>query len=450
MHPIRLIRTSSFRLTLLYAGLFIASVLVLFAMTYWFATQHAAQDEINEIGAEFVSIQDEAAVAGDNRLPMIIEDHLRRRADVRPVYLLENAAGDKLAGNIDAMPQKLGPMVLDLMLGGEFHEVRAHGYSLPGAGYLLIGQDTPVLREMEELIFRTFGFGIAITLLLAVLGGVIVSNSMLRRVEAVSRTAQAIVGHDLSQRVPMRGTDDEFDHLAASVNGMLGRIEDLMRSIRQVSNDIAHDLRTPLTRLRQKLEHARRRATTVEELQDALDGSIAQMDAILETFGALLRIAQIEAGGRAAPVAAIDVSKLLAGIVEDFSPVAEDQGQSLVATIDAGLTVCGDPELLTQMIINLVDNAIRHSPKGARITVQAKLTGEKLELAVADTGPGIPPHERENVLRPFYRLDASRTTEGSGLGLSLVAAIVKRHHATLSLADNQPGLRVAVVFKGAA
>jgi signal transduction histidine kinase len=265
----------------------------------------------------------------------------------------------------------------------------------------------------------------------------------------VSRTTHAIVEGDLSNRVPLRGSGDEFDELAGGVNAMLDRIEDLMRSMRQVSNDIAHDLRTPLTRLRQRLEHAHRR-NDPEELHDALSNSIEQVDSILETFSALLRIAQIEAGGLASPPAPVNVSRLLAGIVDDFAPAAEDHGQRIVAKIDSGLTLSADRELLTQMVVNLVDNAIRHSPPGTEISIQAKQLEESFELAVADNGPGIPAHERENVLRPFYRLEASRTTEGSGLGLSLVAAIAKRHHAKLSLIDNAPGLRVAVLFPLAA
>lgn len=446
----RLFRTSSFRLTLLYVGLFTVSALILFGVTYWFATDYAAQDEINEIGVEFAAIQDEAGLAGNERLPLIIENHLRQRRDVRAVYLLEDAQGRKIAGNINAMPPKLGPTMLALVLDGQPLEVRAYGYRLDNGYYLLVGQDTAVLREMKAVIARAYGVGLLITLALAVAGGAIISTTVLKRVESVGRTARAIVGGDLSQRVPVRGTEDEFDDLAGSVNAMLDRIEDLMRSMRQVSNDIAHDLRTPLTRLRQRLEHARRRAHSVEELHEALGLSIAQVDSILETFGALLRIAQIEAGGRTMPKSQIDVSKLLAGIVEDFAPAAEDHGQTLVAEIGPGLSVSGDRELLTQMVANLLDNAIRHSPTGARIWVQAKAAGGNLELAVADTGPGIPPQERENVLRPFYRLEASRTTDGSGLGLSLVAAIAKRHHATLSLADNEPGLRVALLFPAAA
>jgi signal transduction histidine kinase len=437
-------------LALLYAGLLTASVLVLFGVTYWFATNYATQDEDNEIGVEFASIQDEAQLSGQARLPAIIDNHLRLRKDVQAIYLLQDGDGHKIIGNVPAMSPVVGSATLRLRVDDRPRQVRARGYNLADGDYLLIGQDTRTLRDMKALIVRAFGVGLLVTLLLALLGGVIVSTTMLKRIDAVSRTARAIVGGDMSQRVPVRGTDDEFDELAASVNAMLNRIEDLMRSMRQVSNDVAHDLRTPLTRLRQRLEHARRRAQTTEELHEALAHSIAQVDSILETFGALLRIAQIEAGGRASEKSAINVSRLLAGIVDDFAPAAEDQGQSLVAEIDKDLSITGDPELLTQMVVNLVDNAIRHSPPGARICIEAKTVGESLELAVVDNGPGIPPRERENVLRPFYRLEASRTTEGSGLGLSLVAAIAKRHDAKLSLGDNSPGLRVAVLFPAAA
>lgn len=447
---IRLFRTSSFRLALLYAGLLTASVLVLFGVTYWFATNYATQDEDNEIGVEFASIQDEAQLSGQARLPAIIDNHLRLRKDVRAIYLLQDSAGQKIIGNVPAMEPVIGTATLRMRVDGQSRQVRARGYRLANGDYLLIGQDTRTLRDMKALIVRAFGVGFLVTLLLALLGGVIVSTTMLKRIDAVSRTARAIVEGDMSQRVPVRGTDDEFDELAASVNAMLNRIDDLMRSMRQVSNDVAHDLRTPLTRLRQRLEHARRRAQTTEELHEALGHSIAQVDSILETFGALLRIAQIEAGGRASEKSAINVSRLLTAIVDDFAPAAEDQGQTLVAEIDKDLSISGDPELLTQMVVNLVDNAIRHSPPGARICIEAKAVGDSLELAVVDNGPGIPPRERENVLRPFYRLEASRTTEGSGLGLSLVAAIAKRHDAKLSLGDNSPGLRVAVLFPAAA
>lgn len=446
----KLFHSSSFRLALFYAAMLTASVLILFGVTYWFARDYAARDENNEIDVESASILDEAGSDGIARLPAIIDAHMRLRKDVRGVYLLQDARGQKITGNIPAMAPILGPTTLERPIDGQVLQIRAHGYRLQNGDYLLVGQDTATLRQMNALILRTFAVEIVITLILAGVGTAIVGMTVLNRVDTVNRTARAIMAGDLSQRVPVRGTQDEFDELAAGMNAMLDRIEDLMRSMRQVSNDIAHDLRTPLTRLRQRLEHATRHGHTAAELHDVLTHSIRQVDSILETFGALLRIAQIEAGGRVSGKRIIDVSTLLSGIVEDFSPAAEDRGLKLDSNVGSGLKVSADPELLTQMVANLVDNAIRYCPPGSRICVQANAVGDGLELAVCDTGPGIPPQEREKVLRPFYRLESSRTTEGSGLGLSLVAAIAKRHEARLSLGDNEPGLKVSVLFPMAA
>ena len=427
-----------------------ASVLILFGVTYWFARDYAARDENNEINVEYASIVDEARSAGMDKLPAIVDSHMRLRNDVRGVYLLQDAKGQKIVGNVSAMTPVLGPTTLDLLMDGQMLQVRADGYRLQNGDYLLVGQDTATLRQMNALILRTFAVEIVITLILAALGTAIVSMTVLKRVDTVNRTARAIMAGELSQRVPVRGTQDEFDELAEAMNAMLDRIEDLMRSMRQVSNDIAHDLRTPLTRLRQRLEHATRRDKTVAELHEVLAHAIQQVDSILETFGALLRIAQIEAGAPVAGKTVVDASKLVTAIVEDFSPAAEDRGLQLEADVGKNLKLSGDPELLTQMVVNLVENAIRYCPPGARIRVQANPVGDQVELAVCDTGQGIPPQERENVLRPFYRLESSRTTEGSGLGLSLVAAIAKRHEAKLSLGDNEPGLRVSVLFPMAA
>jgi len=421
----------------------------IFSLATWFAVKHATTDELNEISSEYVSISDEAKMRGFGQLPEILSDHARQRSALNPVYLLERPDGAKVAGNIGQLPPRLGAQRIPMNIAGSKAEIRAHGYTLKNGDYLLIGQQTPVLREMETLIFRTFGYGLALTLVLALIGGAVISTRLLGRVEAVSRTAQSIVGHNLSKRVPVSGTNDEFDHLAASINDMLDRIEGLMQNVRQVSNDIAHDLRTPLTRLRYALEEARDNAASTDEFRQAVTGSMAQLDSILETFSALLRIAQIETGDPKAAPSTVDLSALLNMIVEDFTPAVHDSGKSLSADIQPGLSTQGDAELLAQMVINLIDNALRHSSSGARIMIEANYRGEQIELSVADNGVGIPMCEREKVLQPFYRLDASRSTPGHGLGLSLVAAIAKWHRAKLELSDNRPGLRVAVEFTAA-
>jgi signal transduction histidine kinase len=421
-------------------------VVALFAVIYWSAIAYADQDETDEIKVEFHAIVDEAGLAGYSKLPLIIGDHLRQREGTRVAYLLEDASGNKIAGNVDPLPPSEGAVTIQPRLNGKLAKVRAYFFRMPNGDYLLIGEASSTLREMKASITRAFGVSAITTILLGLIGGAMMSSSILRRVEVVSRTSRAIVAGNLSQRVPVRGSDDEFDHLAGSVNAMLDRIEDLMRTMRRVSNDVAHDLRTPLTRLRQRLELARARDHTVGELQEVLDDAIKNVDAILDTFSALLRIAQIEAGQGIRRASAVDLTALLQSIVADFTPAAEDRGQKLIGDIDPGLIVVGDRELLAQMAVNLLENAIRHVPEGAEIWCRAGNDPDGVAITVADSGPGIPPEERENVLRPFYRLESSRTTPGSGLGFSLVSVIVKHHAAQLFLEDNEPGLKVRVVF----
>jgi signal transduction histidine kinase len=426
--------------------MFSVSVILLFGVIYWSALDYAAQDEADENNVEFHAIVDEAELAGYAQLPRILENHLQQRAGTPAAYLLEDPQFQKLAGNIDAMPVRDGAFSIKPIFDGATRRLSAHFYRMPDGNFLLIGQDSPPLKAMKALVARAFGISAAATLILALVGGGIVSTSVLGRVEAVARTSREIVAGNLSQRVPIRGSDDEFDHLATSVNAMLDRIEDLMRNMRQVSNDIAHDLRTPLTRLRQRLEQARRHNHSVEQMQDTLGASIGQVDSILETFNALLRIAQIEAGQGSDAHAVFDLSETLERIVEDFAPAAEDRGQTLTARFSRGLLVNGDRELIVQMVVNLLENAMRHSPAGAVVGLIAGGGDMEVEISVTDNGPGIPAEEREKVLRPFYRLESSRTTDGSGLGLSLVSAVAKRHNASLTLSNNTPGLRVTVRF----
>jgi signal transduction histidine kinase len=274
----------------------------------------------------------------------------------------------------------------------------------------------------------------------------LMSAGLLRRVEVIRRTAQEIMAGNLSRRVPTRGAGDDFDQLSSSLNDMLDRIHMLMEGLRQVSNDIAHDLRTPLTRLRQRLEVARLKAKTVEEYEKVVESAIGDTDQILHTFGAMLRIAQIEAGTARSRFIDVDLSAVLRAIVELYAAFAEDHQQDMASSIADGVVIRGDRELLTQMLVNLVENALRHSPPGTKIDVRLERVAGSALCIVADNGPGIPSEEHDKVFRRFYRLDASRATPGSGLGLSLVAAIADLHRITLNLTDNGPGLRVTLRF----
>jgi signal transduction histidine kinase len=293
---------------------------------------------------------------------------------------------------------------------------------------------------------------LSVTFVLALSGGAFMSVNVLRRVDAIGRASRDIMAGDLDRRIPTNGSNDEFDQLSAGLNAMLDRIQSLMAGLQQVSTDIAHDLRTPLTRMRQRLELAIRRAADPADLRGALDQSIADIDSILATFSALLRIAQVQAGTRRAGFARVDLTEVLRRVVEAYQPVAEERGQSLLNDTDddidrEGADISGDRDLLTQLAANLVENAIRHAPAGACIRVQVALAGGQPALVVADNGPGIPADQRDTVRARFYRLESSRTTPGSGLGLAMVTAIAALHEAHLVLEDNDPGLRAAVRFK---
>lgn len=450
----RVLRTATFRLALLYAVLFGVSAVVLFATVYWSMTGYATQQIRVAVEVEVASLVDNARNKGIEHLAQIIEERLSGPERRSSYYLLLDATGQQIAGNIPTVAptagwREFGAAESD---GGdegkedEDHTILGFGLPLPQGGFLLVGHDTEPLRELRELIIRAFAWAGGVTVGLALFGGATLSLGFLRRIEAFNRTSGRIIEGDLTERVPMRGSDDEFDRLARNINRMLDRIQELMEGLRQVSSDIAHDLRTPLAHLRQGIETARRKATSVAEYEEAFDQAITETDGILATFGALLRIAQIEAGTRRAGFATVDLSAVFDTIVETYTAVAEDHGQTLSGRIAPGVTIRGDRELLTQLLANLIDNAIRHTPAGTMIEVSLDVEQYHPAGVVADTGPGVPADAREKVFRRFYRLDRSRTTTGSGLGLSLVAAVAELHGIAITLADNAPGLRVALDF----
>jgi signal transduction histidine kinase len=444
----RPLRTSSFRLTVLYAAMFSVSGLVVFVIVAWLVGSFMAEQLDVTVANELAEVQADAGGQDTHVLKRVITGLTVNSPGI--YYLLQAPDGEVIAGNMTAIDPKPGLRSLEWMhqaperrsIGG----IRGRGIVLPDGAYLFVGISDYQLGEVRQVILRTSLLGLGVTVVLAVAGGLATSYGVLRRVEVVSRASRAIMAGDLAQRMTLRGTDDEFDHLSSSLNAMLDRIQDLMLGLQQVSSDIAHDLRTPLTRLRQRLELARRREDTVEGLHIAVDGAIDNVDAILETFGALLRIAQIEAGARRSGFQPVSLSVLLSGLTEAYQPVAEERTQALDAQIAPDLWVFGDRDLLTQMFANLIDNAVVHSAAGADLSVQAVSAARGIQVMVRDSGPGIPPQYRQAVLQRFYRLDRSRSTPGSGLGLSLVSAVASLHDAALSLEDNDPGLRCVLVF----
>ncbi len=307
-------------------------------------------------------------------------------------YLLQDADGIVRAGNLPALDPKEGIREWPLAAKGQgsaFSAVRGRGISLPGA-YLFVGWSTHQLLEMEEMVVRSFAWGLAASIALALAGGLVMSGRLMHRIETVSQTSRDIIGEDLQKRLPVTRAGDELDHLAGSINAMLDRIEGLMNDLRQVTTDIAHDLRTPLTRLRQRLELANRAENDTELARTTLASAVAELDSILAIFSSLLRIAQMESGARRQGFKQVQLSELLGTIGELYRPMADENGQVLIETIDPSLSVMGERELLMQLFANLIENALRHSPRGSTIEIRASRSERFTNVSVVDNGPGIP------------------------------------------------------------
>lgn len=453
-------RTTSFRLAVGYAILFIASVLVIMGTTYLAATSEMQGIVRSSINDDMAAFRMALAQDGPDGLRSAVMERSESAADDR-FFLLLGPDGEVLAGNIAAnlwtggwADRKLadGDVAANanLKLAAAQNadgEVRLFSSGeVLGSYKVLAGRNSHLIDETQEIILTALLWGCLATTLLALIGGYIVSIGPSRRVDEIAATTRQIVSGRLDLRLPVSPRRDELDRLATDINGMLARIEVLMQSLKQVSTDIAHDLRTPLARLRQRLETVRRKSRDAPEYERAIDGAVEETDAIIDTFNALLRISQIEAGARRAKFALVDLSGLGEQLADVYTEVAVDAGHRLDTDIAPGIAVEGDTDLLTQLIANLVENAINHIPSPGRITLALRKTATGSVLEIGDDGPGIPAAERDKVFRRLYRLDRSRTTPGSGLGLALVAAITELHGATVEALDNRPGLLMRVGF----
>ncbi len=447
MNARRLLRTSSFRLTLRYALITGISFLLMFGIMIWSATHYMKEQIDASVAAELREI--DIATEGTSTGSLVPVITASTRSDNGFHYLLLTSDGEKVAGDLPVLTHASGIVeALSVPASGQrpAMTLRGIGRRTDDGGQLFVGTSSHQIEELQEFVTRSFLLGLVASMVLVLVGGAVMSAASLRRVEEMSQSSRDIVNGDLGRRIALNGSGDEFDHLAASLNAMLDRITALMRGLEQVSVDVAHDLRTPLSRLRQKLELVHGRQASAEQLEHTVDAALVDIDAILATFSALLRIAQIEGGKRRANFAAIDLAEVIDTVAEIYQPAIEDRGQTLTLLAAAPVRIAGDRELLTQMVANLVENATRHSPPGATIILEAMHRGERACLVVADTGPGIPHDAHAAVLTRFYRLDVSRSTPGNGLGLSLVKAVAELHGATMELGDNHPGLRVTLDF----
>ncbi len=443
---IRVFKSESFRLTALFAAMLVGAMAVL-ATGLYIVVDHAFRDEILLNAREdLAAIRKGYQSEGVSEAIEVVNQRLARPA-ISGAIILESVDGKKVAGNLPPITVEPGARYLTTTApSGRRQVLYGTGEMIAPNLFAFAGHDLYALHETQEQTIRVIAWILGATLLMAVGGGLALSRGFLRRTDAITRTCRSIMDGHLSQRIPSSGINDELGRLASVINTMLDRINDLMENNRQISNDIAHDLRTPLTRLRHRLELARTEAATTEDYAAAVDGAIAETEGILSTFSALLRIGQIEAGAGQKSFQRVNLATVVRDLVEIYRPAAEDREHVLDIGEIESAEVHGDKELISQLVVNLIENAIAHTPPGTRIMVSLEQADGKSVLSVADGGPGIPADEHEKVFRRFYRLECSRTSPGSGLGLALVEAIAHIHRAGVSLADNKPGLKVTVAF----
>ena len=453
----RLLRTATFRRALIYMAPFGVLVVILFGFLY-LGTLSLIDSQANAtIEAEIRGLAEQYGTRGLSRLEEVIAERSGSKGEKGSVYLLTGPDLTPLAGNLNSWPSQAA--LKDGWLSFEVernehgvvtkHEIRAKPFRLEGGFRLLVGRDMAERAAFQEVIGKTLAVALVITVILGVAGAVYLSRRLLVRVEAIAETSRTIVRGDLTRRVPLAGSGDEFDHLSASLNEMLEQIEQLMTGMRAVTDSLAHDLRSPLTRLKGRIETVLRGTPDEARYRETLAATITDADAILATFNALLAITEAEAGTAREGMSRLELGALARAALELYEPLAEGKGLILSEEIDDGVAIVGHPQLLAQSVANLLDNAIKYTAAGGAVSLAVRNAGERAELVVADSGPGIPPEDRARVLERFVRLDASRSSPGSGLGLSLVAAVAKLHRAELSLEDNAPGLKVILAFETA-
>ena len=437
------LRTSTFRLAAAFAVTFAASAVVLFVFIYWQTSLHktARIDAFLKHDAAMLSHESEPEVFRAVSLRILGGFH-------RITYAgLFDAERRPLIGNLSTVPP-------GLRLDGRAHAldrlptfagmldvgtVRMVGRRLKGGDVLVIGRNIDALRRIGDTVLRALELGVIPALLLAFMAGAFVSGRAQRRVKAVHRSAERIMSGDLRERLPVRGTGDDFDRLARSVNLMLDEIGRLLDSVKGAGNDIAQDLRTPLARLRARLERGKETAVTQDDLRRVADGAIGDLDAALTVVTTLLRIGQIEAGHRRPGFERFELGALVEEVGQIYQPLAEEAGIAVEIVVEPGLAVAGDRGLMLEAIANLTQNAIKFSAGGGTVRLMAQATADGPAVRVADTGPGIPPEERGRVFQRFYRLERDRQRDGSGLGLSLVAAIARHHGFDVTIDASAPG-----------
>jgi signal transduction histidine kinase len=445
------LRSTTFKLALISIGVFGTVVIALFGYVYWSTTTFVLSRSDSVIEAEQAMLRNIYDTSGRDGVVRAIDQHKAAARLEGGVYLLANESFVPVIGNLAEWPSALR----GANEWGEFKSAalvpkaaasqslfRAEWETLPDGFHLLVGRDISDLGQFADEIYAALAFTILLIFVLAAVASLSVTRRTVGRIESINATSRSIMESGLGRRIPLRGTQDEWDHLAQNLNSMLERIEGLMAEVKQVSDNVAHDLRTPLTRMRGRLEKAGIEKSVSESHQSLINETIADLDDVLRMFSSLTRISQIETTNQKIAFRTVNLIEIATAVGDLFDASAESKGGRVEVIGDKSIRISADRDLLFDAISNLVDNAIKHGRDGGVVIVSVELKDGCAVLSIADDGPGIPPDEVEHVFKRFYRLERSRSTPGNGLGLSLVAAVVRLHGAHVALSDNRPGLKV--------
>ena len=460
----RALRSASLRLAVVHAALFAISA-ILFLCFIWWATVGLLERQVEAaINADAQALSERWEEGGLPALALTIQDRLEQNLDDDAIYLMVDPSGARVAGNLRSWPHDVARTdawyQLQIARAGAKGLAEVHAFALPGGFRLLVGRDVRARIVLKRLLTDTLLWALLMMVVLGTSGGFLLRGLFRRMVRDIARTTAAVAAGDLTRRVPRSGSGDEFDRVSQTINAMLDRIARLMDGVRQVSNAIAHDLRTPITRARTRLEDAALHATGTEELRAAVERAVSDLDDITGVFEALLRIAEIEAGARRSAFAEIDLACVLTDLAELYGALAEERGLRLTLSLAGARTapqghasaippllVWGDRSLIQQAVANLLDNAIKFSRPGGTVSLRAVVDDRLIRLEVADQGIGMARSDRLRASERFFRAEAARNTPGSGLGLSLVQAVAHLHGGSLLLEDASPGLRAILALR---
>lgn len=455
----RIIKTFTFRLALVYVGLFSLSVIGLFAFIYIYEMNHLEAQVSDAIRMQYTYLADEYRRDGSPGVEARVKEMIADDDEGNEIFMLINQKGEKLAGNLSEWPahathetpfEKTGWWTHFHIEG--FHNekqgiaVRALMIPLSRWRSLLVGQTLLATERIEQTIVQTFWASLLLTLAMAFFGALVMTRSVIQRLSVINHSAETIMRGDLGARVPFTQGGDEFDDLSANLNQMLDRIEMLLQSISQFSNNIAHDLRSPLNRIISRLDASLRHLDAGNPARELLEKTIHQLQELVATFNSILKISELEANTAFRNFEPCDLQGIIGGLVELYEPYAVEKKIALTNQVTESAVITGEKNLLTQAIANLLDNALKFTPEGGRVTIACEKSLLFTDLIIVDTGPGIPSAFRDKVFEKFFRLEHSRHTRGNGLGLSLVAAIARIHNAVITLGDNHPGLMVRLSF----